>query len=54
MQEPKMIKLLKIQVGDVYVQVPVDEGSNESIQLVLDTLKFFAEKFLKEAEKETV
>jgi hypothetical protein len=47
-------ELLKIQFGDVYIQVPSDASSLESIKLAKDALEFMEQRLLKEhKEKKT-
>ena len=35
-----MTELLKIQVGDVYIQIPVDDKFSDSLDFVIDCLEF--------------
>jgi hypothetical protein len=42
---------LKVQFGDVYIQVPADANSLESIKLAIDTLEFMKQRLLKEQQK---
>jgi hypothetical protein len=52
--EQNKIELLKIQFGDVYIQVPSDSSSLESIKLAKDALEFMEQRLLKEhKEKKT-
>ena len=42
---------LKVQFGDVYIQVPADTDSLEAIKLAIDTLEFMKQRIQKELEK---
>lgn len=42
---------LKVQFGDVYIQVPADANSLESIKLAIDTLEFMKQRLQKEQTK---
>jgi len=42
---------LKVQFGDVYIQVPADADSLEAIELAIDTLQFMKQRIKKELEK---
>ena len=44
-----MRKLLKIQKGDIYIQLPTE--TEEDIQLVIDVLEWFKEKIEGKREK---
>jgi hypothetical protein len=49
--EPKT-QPLKVQFGDVYIQVPADANSLESIKLAIDTLEFMRQRLQKEQKKD--
>jgi len=53
--EPERAKteLLKIQFGDVYIQVPSDINSLESIKLAKDALEFMEKRLKEQKEKKT-
>ena len=52
--EPSVVELLKIQFGDVYIQIPSDAKSLDSIRLAKDALDFMEQRLLKEQkEKKT-
>jgi hypothetical protein len=52
--EQNKTELLKIQFGDVYIQVPSDTSSLESIRLAKDALEFMEQRLMKERkEKKT-
>jgi hypothetical protein len=46
-------ELLKIQFGDVYIQVPSDASSLESIKLAKDALEFMEQRLREQKEKKT-
>jgi len=52
--EPTSIKteLLKIQFGDVFIQVPSDTTALESIKLAKDALEFMEQRLLREQKKQ--
>ena len=52
--EPSVVELLKIQFGDVYIQIPSDAKSLDSIKLAKDALDFMEQRLLKkQKEKKT-
>lgn len=52
--EPSVVELLKIQFGDVYIQIPSDAKSLDSIKFAKDALEFMEQRLLKEQkEKKT-
>lgn len=49
--EPSVVELLKIQFGDVYIQIPSDAKSLDSIKLAKDALEFMEQRLLKEVKE---
>ena len=50
--EPSVVELLKIQFGDVYIQIPSDKKSLDSIKLAKDALTFMEQRLLKEGKQQ--
>lgn len=50
--EPALVELLKIQFGDVYIQIPSDAKSLDSIKLAKDALEFMEQRLLKERKEQ--
>jgi len=50
--EPSVVELLKIQFGDIYIQIPSDKKSLDSIKLAKDALTFMEQRLLKEQKQE--
>ena len=53
MPEPSVVELLKIQFGDVYIQIPSDTKSLESIKLAKDALEFMEKRLKEKKEQKT-
>jgi hypothetical protein len=49
--EPSVVELLKIQFGDVYIQIPSDKKSLDSIKLAKDALTFMEQRLLEEKKQ---
>jgi hypothetical protein len=50
--EPSVVELLKIQFGDVYIQIPSDAKSLDSIKLAKDALEFMEQRLLKDKSEQ--
>ena len=48
--EPSVVELLKIQFGDVYIQIPSDAKSLDSIKLAKDALEFMEKRLMEQKQ----
>jgi hypothetical protein len=46
------IQPLKVQFGNVYIQIPADANSLEAIKLAIDTLEFMKQRIMKEQKEQ--
>ena len=44
-------QIFKMQIGDLYIEFPIDENMLDYVNFVIDTLQFTKQQILKEQKK---